>query len=60
MIEVNPNNIIKTTEPQQPFDTFYFANRIATPTPNYPCYENFAELEAKEFIGIETNFQIID
>ncbi len=56
-VEVNPNNIIITTGTSTAFlIAFYFANRIATPTPNYPCYENFAELEAKEFIGVETKF----
>ncbi|QCT94657.1 aminotransferase class I/II-fold pyridoxal phosphate-dependent enzyme [Caminibacter mediatlanticus TB-2] len=56
-VEVNPNNIIITTGTSTAFlIAFYFAKKIATPTPNYPCYENFAELEHKEFVKIPTSF----
>jgi len=56
-VEVNPENIIVTTGTSTAFlIAFYFANKIATPTPGYPCYENFAKLENKEFIKIPTNF----
>jgi len=56
-VDVNPNNIIITTGTSTAFlMAFYFAKTIATPTPGYPCYENFAELEAKEFVKIETTF----
>jgi aspartate/methionine/tyrosine aminotransferase len=56
-IWVDPKNIIVTTGTSTAFlIAFYFANKIATPTPGYPCYENFAKLEKKEFIKIETTF----
>ena len=56
-VNVNPENIIITTGTSTAFlIAFYFANTIATPTPGYPCYENFAELENKKFIKIPTNF----
>jgi aspartate/methionine/tyrosine aminotransferase len=56
-VEVNPDNIIITTGTSTAFlIAFYFANAIATPTPGYPCYENFAELENKKFIKIPTIF----
>jgi len=55
-VEVNPDNIIITTGTSTAFlIAFYFANKIASPTPTYPCYPNFAELENKEFINIPTN-----
>jgi len=54
---VNPENIIITTGTSTAFlIAFYFAKTIATPTPGYPCYENFAELENKKFIKIPTTF----
>ncbi len=54
-IEVNPDNIIITTGTSTAFlIAFYFAKKIASPTPTYPCYPNFAELEKKEFIHIPT------
>ena len=50
-VDVNPENIIITTGTSTAFlIAFYFAQKIATPTPGYPCYQNFAELENKEFI----------
>ena len=56
-VEVNSNNIIITTGTSTAFlIAFYFAKKIATPTPGYPCYENFAKLEDKEFIKFKTNF----
>jgi len=56
-VNVNPENIIITTGTSTAFlIAFYFAKKIATPTPSYPCYENFAELENKEFIKIPTAF----
>jgi len=56
-IDVNPNNIIITTGTSTAFlIAFYFSKIIATPTPNYPCYENFAKLENKKFIKIKTDF----
>jgi len=56
-VDVNPENIIVTTGTSTAFlIAFYFAKKIATPTPGYPCYENFAELENKKFIKIPTNF----
>jgi len=56
-VNVNPENIIVTTGTSTAFlIAFYFAKTIATPTPGYPCYENFAELENKQFIKIPTNF----
>jgi aspartate/methionine/tyrosine aminotransferase len=55
-VNVNPKNIIITTGTSTAFlIAFYFAKKIATPTPGYPCYENFAELENKNFIKIPTN-----
>ena len=55
-VEVNPDNIIVTTGTSSAFlIAYYFAKKIATPTPGYPCYENFAELEKKEFVKIKTN-----
>jgi len=55
-VEVNPDNIIITTGTSTAFlIAFYFANKIASPTPTYPCYPNFAKLENKEFINIPTN-----
>jgi len=54
--EVNPENIIVTTGTSTAFlIAFYFANIIATPTPGYPCYENFAELENKKFVKIPSS-----
>ena len=54
-VEVNPENIIITTGTSTAFlIAFYFAKKIASPTPGYPCYENFAKLENKEFIKIPT------
>jgi len=56
-VNVNPENIIITTGTSTAFlIAFYFAKEIATPTPGYPCYENFAELENKKFIKIQTSF----
>ena len=56
-VDVNPDNIIVTTGTSTAFlIAFYFAKKITTPTPGYPCYENFAELENKKFIKIPTNF----
>ena len=60
-VKVNPQNIIITTGTSTAFlIAFYFADKIASPTPTYPCYPNFAELEAKNFIDIPTdkNFKI--
>ena len=52
-VEVNPDNIIITTGTSTAFlIAFYFAKKIATFSPTYPCYSNFAELENKEFITI--------
>jgi aspartate/methionine/tyrosine aminotransferase len=54
-VEINPDNIIITTGTSTAFlIAFHFAKKIATPTPGYPCYENFAKLEKKEFIKIPT------
>ena len=56
-IDINPENIIITTGSSTAFlIAFHFANTIATPTPGYPCYENFAILENKKFIKIPTTF----
>ncbi|AZV46705.1 aminotransferase [Nautilia sp. PV-1] len=56
-VKVNPENIIVTTGTSTAFlIAFYFSKIIATPTPGYPCYENFAELENKKFIKIPTCF----
>jgi aspartate/methionine/tyrosine aminotransferase len=56
-VEVSPENIIVTTGTSTAFlIAFYFAKKIASPTPGYPCYENFAKLENKEFIKIPTDF----
>ncbi len=56
-VYVNPENIIITTGTSTAFlIAFYFAKKIATQTPGYPCYENFAKLENKEFIKIPTSF----
>ena len=55
-VEVNPDNIIITTGTSTAFlIAFHFAKKIASPTPTYPCYPNFAEMENKEFINIPTN-----
>ena len=55
-VEVNPKNIIITTGTSTAFlIAFYFAQNIASPTPTYPCYPNFAEIENKKFIDIPTN-----
>ena len=55
-VDVNPDNIIITTGTSTAFlIAFYFAEKIASPSPTYPCYPNFAELENKEFINIPTN-----
>ena len=55
-VEVNPDNIIITTGTSTAFlIAFYFAKKIASPTPTYPCYPNFAELENKKFIHLTTN-----
>jgi len=57
-VEVNPENIIITTGTSTAFlIAFYFANKIASPIPTYPCYPNFVELENKEFINIPTNYE---
>ena len=41
-IWVDPKNIIVTTGTSTAFlIAFYFAKKIATPTPGYPCYENY-------------------
>jgi aspartate/methionine/tyrosine aminotransferase len=56
-IEINPENIIITTGTSTAFlIAFYFSKIIATPTPGYPCYKNFAKLEDKKFIAVPTNF----
>jgi len=56
-VDVNPENIIITTGTSTAFlIAFHFSKIIATPTPGYPCYENFAELENKKFIKIPTAF----
>jgi aspartate/methionine/tyrosine aminotransferase len=56
-VDVNPDNIIVTTGTSTAFlIAFYFSKIIATPTPGYPCYQNFAELENKKFIKIHTKF----
>ena len=56
-VKVNPENIIITTGTSTAFlIAFHFAKKILTPTPGYPCYENFAELENKEFLKFHTNF----
>ncbi|WP_096258682.1 pyridoxal phosphate-dependent aminotransferase [Lebetimonas natsushimae] len=56
-VDVNPENIIITTGTSTAFlIAFYFTKTIATPTPGYPCYKNFAELENKKFINIPTSF----
>ncbi|EDM23762.1 pyridoxal phosphate-dependent aminotransferase [Caminibacter mediatlanticus] len=56
-VEVKPDNIIITTGTSTAFlIAFYFAKKIATPIPGYPCYKNFAELENKEFVKIPTSF----
>jgi len=56
-VEVNPENIIITTGTSTAFlIAFYFSKIIAIPTPGYPCYENFAELENKKFLKIPTHF----
>ena len=55
-VNLNPDNIIVTTGTSTAFlIAFYFAKKIASPTPTYPCYPNFAELEEKEFINIPTD-----
>ena len=55
-VKVNPENIIITTGTSTAFlIAFYFAKIIASPTPTYPCYPNFAELENKKFIHLSTN-----
>ena len=55
-VKINPENIIVTTGTSTAFlIAFHFANSIASPTPTYPCYPNFAELENKNFIHIPTN-----
>jgi len=55
-VKVNPDNIIITTGTSTAFlIAFYFSQKIASPTPTYPCYPNFAELESKEFINIPTD-----
>ena len=54
-VDVNPDNIIITTGTSTAFlIAFHFAKKIASPTPTYPCYPNFAEIEKKEFIHIPT------
>jgi len=56
-VKVNEENIIITTGTSTAFlIAFYFAKTIASPSPGYPCYENFAELEKKRFIKIDTAF----
>ncbi len=60
-VDVNPENIIITTGTSTAFlIAFYFAKVIASPTPTYPCYPNFAEIENKKFINIPTdkNFKL--
>ncbi|GAB6044888.1 pyridoxal phosphate-dependent aminotransferase [Caminibacter profundus] len=52
-VEVNPENIIITTGTSTAFlIAFHFAKIIASPSPGYPCYENFAKLLNKKFIKI--------
>ena len=56
-VKVNPENIIVTTGTSTAFlIAYYFSNTIATPTPGYPCYENFAQIENKKFVKIHTLF----
>ena len=56
-VDINSQNIIITTGTSTAFImAFYFAKIIATPTPSYPCYQNFAKLEGKEFVKIKTEF----
>jgi len=56
-VDVNPDNIIITTGTSTAFlIAFYFAKIIASPTPGYPCYENFAMLESKKIVKIKTTF----
>jgi len=56
-VDVNPENIIVTTGTSTAFlIAFYFSKIIATPTPGYPCYENFAEIENKSFVKLLTSF----
>jgi len=51
--DVSPDNIIVTTGTSSAFlIAFYFAKKIASFSPTYPCYPNFAELENKKFITI--------
>ncbi len=58
-VDVNPDNIIITTGTSTAFlIAFYFAKVIASPTPTYPCYPNFAEIENKKFINIHKNFKL--
>ena len=60
-VDVNPDNIIITTGTSTAFlIAFYFAKVIASPTPTYPCYPNFAEIENEKFINILTdkNFKL--
>ncbi len=56
-LTINPDNIIITTGTSTAFlIAFYFAKTIATQSPGYPCYKNFAILEQKKFIPIPTDF----
>ena len=56
-LNINPDNIIITTGTSTAFlIAFYFANTIATQSPGYPCYKNFATLEQKKFLLIPTQF----
>lgn len=56
-VEVNPENIIITTGTSTAFlIALNFSKTLASPTPGYPCYENFAKLENKSFIKIPTAF----
>jgi len=53
--DINPENILVTTGTSSAFlIAFYFAKKIASFSPTYPCYPNFAELENKEFITINS------
>ncbi|NPA11062.1 MAG: aminotransferase class I/II-fold pyridoxal phosphate-dependent enzyme [Epsilonproteobacteria bacterium] len=54
-LNVNPQNIIITTGTSTAFlIALYFSKRVAAFTPGYPCYENFAELENKTFIKLNS------
>ncbi len=49
-VEVNPENILITTGTSTAFlIAYHFSKTIATFSPTYPCYKNFAILENKNF-----------